>query len=249
MAGMVRASLGLLGCALLLLAGGCRALGPYRPTPPVLSPTPSVLTPPDPPRTVAGNGPQPPATAQIVAAPFDPRPACLAATEILGSVSYAAGWSLVAGPTASCLHGAAAAYLVLAEATPRPKVVYAPAPVDAGLLAGEVYWVYFPAGGTLDLAANTYLPYPPVPTSGLDRNCVAATGTPAAWTVLANGSPGAPLQGRTGAQATFIYTPGQGYRAASAIPVGQAAWIWPSGSAITAYNGRRPAATPPRLCH
>jgi hypothetical protein len=220
-------------CALALLESGCRAFAPYRPTPmPSMTPAPQLALPPDPPTVGGGPGQTPPATAQIAPVGYGPLPQCLAPADVQATVTYPAGWSLIAGSAGSCLNGATAAYLVLTTNTPLPHVTYQPAPVTAGLVADQAYWVYFPSGGSLALASATYLPEPQVPTTASDLACSWSLGTPANWIALANGSPSGPLDVISGARTTLLYQPGQGYSAATTIPIGHAAWVWPAGSAI-----------------
>ena len=235
-------------CAAALLSSGCRALTPYRPTPLPASATPNAALPPNPPQLKVAAGQAPPATAQIVPASYGPLPPCLTPADALATVSYPPGWSLVAGSAGSCLSGAAAAFVVLPLSAPQPQVLYEAAPLSAGLLGDQAYWVYFPAGGTLALSRAIYPPDPQVPFSAAELPCRWSQGTQDNWLALANGSPSQPLAVVSGARETLLYTPGQGYSAASTIPVGHAAWVWPAAGAVVAWPVRSGAAAAPPSC-
>lgn len=142
-------------------------------------------------------------------------PEMLAPTPIARAqtVSYPAGWNLVAGPAGSTLVGADGSLYSF-----RPgDTAYEVFDVGAPLRACWGYWAYFPTGGSLAPAASQAV-------------CSAATVSDA-WVMVGNPSTTGPAT-VSGADQVLIYDPVNGYQQTTSVPVGAGAWLLGSGSAL-----------------
>ena len=135
------------------------------------------------------------------------------------AISYPAGWNLISGPDGSLVRGAQG---VLYTFQPG-DIDYEQVPVTTPLHGGYGYWAFFPAGGSIDLAAGT-----PRYTVTLLPGVFAMIGNPASQA-------SASVQG---ADDIELYDPiGGTYSSVSEIPAGQGAWALGSGTIVVTGVG------------
>ena len=121
------------------------------------------------------------------------------------SVTFHAGWSIVAGPEGTRFAGASGPLYALGPDDDGYDVLPAGTPATAG--AG--YWAYFPEGRTLDLADG--------------ESYVAIGAPPGKWLLIGNPSGGRTLP-VVGADAVFTFDPLLGSRYTGQLLPGQGAW-------------------------
>jgi hypothetical protein len=145
-----------------------------------------------------------------------------------GTVTYAAGWNIVAGPSGTVDSGGGPLY-----SFPPGSASYQTLPQGSALQAGSGYWTYFSSGVTVSLAAggsgSTTLQIPPgQPT---------LVGNPGYGTATISG-PGVTL---------YVWSPTTGsYQQTNQLAPGQGAWTMsPTGGAITITSSGAPGAYPP----
>lgn len=139
------------------------------------------------------------------------------------AVNYAPGWNLVSGPEGSHLAGAEGAIYTLQPG----DAEYEAFPADAPLRGGYGYWAYFPRGGWLEAAAG-------VPSYSVML-------LPDRWTLVGNPSAES-VMSVSGAVATLVYVPGDGYVSVSVIPPGVGAWVLGDGPLMLSPPEWQPAA-------
>lgn len=145
------------------------------------------------------------------------------------SVTYPAGWNIVAGPTGTVLPGVAGALYSL----PPGVTSYLTLPGTSPLQAGTGYWAYFNASTTITLpvASSTSV------TVQLTPNQYALIGNPGNTTATVSGT----------SLSVLLYSPtGGGYTPMMQLPPGQGAWVAsPYGGAVTITSGVSPYQPPP----
>ncbi len=139
------------------------------------------------------------------------------------AVNYAPGWNLVSGPEGSHLAGAEGAIYTLQPG----DAEYEAFPADAPLRGGYGYWAYFPRGGWLEAAAG-------VPSYSVML-------LPERWMLVGNPSAES-VMSVSGAVATLVYVPGDGYVSVSVIPPGVGAWVLGDGPLMLSPPEWQPAA-------
>jgi hypothetical protein len=145
-----------------------------------------------------------------------------------GTVTYAAGWNIVAGPSGTVDTGSGPLY-----SFPPGSVSYQTLPQGSALQSGTGYWAYFNSGVSVSLAAggtgSTTLSIPP--------------GQPALV-----GNPGYGTATVSGAGVTlYTYSPTTGsYQQTNQLAAGQGAWAMSTtGGPITISTSGAPGAYPP----
>jgi len=123
------------------------------------------------------------------------------------SVSYAAGWNLVAGPSGMVLTGTSGSLYALRAGDTGYETVAAATP----LTAGNGYWAYFTGPETTTLPQNVSQP--------------GATPLPAGQFVLV-GNPSSMPVTVAGADTVLAYDPVRGYQSVSTLQPGQGAWAY-----------------------
>ncbi len=124
------------------------------------------------------------------------------------TVTYKAGWNLVAGPRGTVFNGAAGSlYTYLPTSTS-----YEAFPAVAPSYDAYGYWAYFPQDTTVQLA-------------GTANSFFSADGDPGQWFLIGNENGTMPMQ-VLGSAAVETYNPQTGkYEQATALQPGQAAWV------------------------
>jgi Matrixin len=125
------------------------------------------------------------------------------------SVTYHAGYNLVAGPRGTAFAGASG-----------PVFTYLPGDSDYRSIPSSQpsydsygYWAYFPRDTTVQL-------------SGDGAPFYSAIASPGQWFLIGNESGSSPMRVVAGATTVYIYDPVSGqYKTSDTIPVGQGAWV------------------------
>lgn len=165
-----------------------------------------------PPPLVRSRRPRGRAAAALLAAVVAALSCALAGNRAAGArpavtVTFHAGWSLVAAPDGARFAGADGAIYTLQPGDDG----YEALPPDTSAAAGEGYWVYFPTARTLALDGGVAY--------------VALTLPPGQWVLIGNPSGDRTLP-VAGADAVFTYDPLRGYRYAAQLQPGQGAWAY-----------------------
>jgi len=122
------------------------------------------------------------------------------------TVTYSAGWNIVAGPTGTTLTGTFGPLYTMQNGSN----AYQTLPAGTPLQAGAGYWAYFNAPTTMSLALASY-------------GTVSVPLPPGQYVLI--GNPGSTSATVTGASSVLTYTPGaSGYTQASQLAPGQGAW-------------------------
>ena len=125
------------------------------------------------------------------------------------TVTYAAGWNLVAGPAGTIIAGAnGPLYTFQAGGS-----TYETLPASSPLQPGVGYWAYFAQASSQTLPAGPTQP-------------VSATRQLPAGQFIMIGNPGTRPATVAGADVVYIYDPAQGYQPASVLQPGQGAWAF-----------------------
>lgn len=131
-----------------------------------------------------------------------------AATPAGTSVTYPAGWNLVAGPRATGFSGAANPIYTLLDGDPGYRVLPASTPAESGF----GYWAYFRQATTVRL-------------SGAGGPFYSAPAQPGDWFMIGNDNATTPMRVLNASQ-VLVYDPqSASYKASDILQPGQGAWV------------------------
>jgi len=149
--------------------------------------------------------------------PYGSQPYCPSASVTVATVSYPAGWNIVAGPSGTTISGSPAPLF----AFPPGAGSYQTLPQGSSLQAGSGYWAYFTTSTSTTLASGG---------SGTSTFYLA----PGQFTLI--GNPGDGVATVSGANVTvFTYSPATGsYEQTNQLAAGQGGWaISTTGGQVT----------------
>ncbi len=140
--------------------------------------------------------------------PLQTQPVAPPISGVGATVTYHAGWNLVAGPRGTVFTGASGSlYTYLPTST-----AYEPFPASSPSYDGYGYWAYFPQTTTIQLA-------------GAGSTFFSADGDPGQWFLIGNENGTTPMQ-VMGADTVETYNPQTGqYQQTTTLQPGQAAWV------------------------
>ena len=147
------------------------------------------------------------------------------------TITYPAGWNLVAGPSGTDFSAASGSLYTLQPGDSD----YESIDVSEDPQTGYGYWAYFTSGATVDLAEST--------TDSYEVEALAES-----W--LMAGNPGATAARVTGADAVYLYDPASGFTLSSTLPPGRGALVYSAGGGVitvtpaSAANTIRSASSP-----
>ncbi|HZU75401.1 MAG TPA: PKD domain-containing protein, partial [Dehalococcoidia bacterium] len=136
------------------------------------------------------------------------------------TVTYPAGWNLVAGPEGTMFtQSTSPLYTFTAGASS-----YAVVPCMQGVHAAQGYWAYFASPATVQLGA------------GSDGQ-FTATLPAGQFITIGNPSPDKPVD-LQGADLVYTYDPNAGYRATTTLAPGQGAWAYSRAGGVLTLRSR-----------
>lgn len=141
-------------------------------------------------------------------------------TPVLGGmpISYAAGWNIVAGPSATVVTGNLGPLYTFQAG----NISYQTLPNGSSLTAGQGYWAFFP-----DTTISS-IPF-------VGPQLITVTLPAGQWVMV--GNPGSTAATVSGADAVYAYATGPGYQATATLQPGQGAWaISVNGGTVTIAN-------------
>lgn len=126
------------------------------------------------------------------------------------SVTYDAGWNLVAGPRGTLFTGASDPLTTLVPGDSNYRSI----PAGQGATSGFGYWAYFPSDETVQL-------------NGTGGVFLSAEAKPGRWFLIGNDNGTTPMR-VLGARSVFVYDAASGqYQATDTVQPGQGAWVLP----------------------
>lgn len=130
-----------------------------------------------------------------------------------GTVTYPAGWNLVAGPSGTDFSATSGSLYTLQPGDSGYESIDA----SEDLQDGYGYWAYFASGATVDLAEST--------TDSYEVEAPAGS-----WLMV--GNPGATAARVAGADSVYLYDPASGFALSSTLPPGRGALVYSAGGGV-----------------